>query len=178
MLWSLSVWAAPGVLLPHKRNAMRAYATDIIDMGKKYCTVNRLVLENKSLSTWGHHHHSSKRDSRLGIFPYKTQCLKLQEKVSTINLHWKLEAYGKTVLPDKSILIGHKMVENATLDKPKFRYFGWFSNIVQNKENSQKFDLKKRRKRNKLHWWNNWIFWAEKKIYFVKIQDFVFLKVS
>ena len=45
ILWSLSVWAAPGVLLPHNRNAMRAYATEIMDMGKKYCTVNRLVLQ-------------------------------------------------------------------------------------------------------------------------------------
>ena len=35
-----------------------------------------------------------------------TQCLKITEKVSFyITSIWKSEAYGQTVLPDKSILI-------------------------------------------------------------------------
>ena len=30
---------------------------------------------------------------------------------------WKLEAYGQTVLPDRSLLIGQKLVENAKIEK-------------------------------------------------------------
>ena len=40
---------------------------------------------------------------------------------------WKTEACGQTVLPDRSVLIGQKWVENA---KIKMRHFGWFSNTV------------------------------------------------
>ena len=29
---------------------------------------------------------------------------------------WKSEAYGQTVLPDKSLLIGHKLVESAEME--------------------------------------------------------------
>ena len=32
---------------------------------------------------------------------------------------WKTEAYGQTVLPDKSVLVGQKLVENAKV--PKFK---------------------------------------------------------
>ena len=41
---------------------------------------------------------------------------------------WKPEACGQTVLPDKSVLIGQKLVENA---KIKMRHFESFSNNVQ-----------------------------------------------
>ena len=41
-----------------------------------------------------------------------TQCLKITEKVSFyIESIWKSEAYGQTVLPDKSILKGQKIGE-------------------------------------------------------------------
>ena len=33
---------------------------------------------------------------------------------------WKPEAYGQTVLPDRSILIGQKLVENAKMLKFKY----------------------------------------------------------
>ena len=32
---------------------------------------------------------------------------------------WKSEAGGQTVLPDKSLLIGQKLVENAKIQKSK-----------------------------------------------------------
>ena len=41
---------------------------------------------------------------------------------------WKPEACGQTELPDRSVLIGQKLVENA---KIQMRYFEWFSNNVQ-----------------------------------------------
>ena len=30
---------------------------------------------------------------------------------------WKPEAYGQTVLPDKQILVGQKLMENAKIEK-------------------------------------------------------------
>ena len=42
-----------------------------------------------------------------------TQCLKITEKVSFyITSIWKSEAYGQTVLPDKSILKEQNLVKN------------------------------------------------------------------
>ena len=38
---------------------------------------------------------------------------------------WKSEACGQTVLPDRSVLIGQKMVENAKIKQIKF-------NIISN----------------------------------------------
>ena len=40
---------------------------------------------------------------------------------------WKPEVCGQTVLPDRSILIGSKLVENAKIQK---RHFGWFLKIM------------------------------------------------
>ena len=36
---------------------------------------------------------------------------------------WKPEACGQTVLPDRSVLIGQKLVENAKIPKIHMRYF-------------------------------------------------------
>ncbi len=36
---------------------------------------------------------------------------------------WKLEACGQTVLPDRSVLIGQKLVENAKIQKIWMRHF-------------------------------------------------------
>ena len=38
---------------------------------------------------------------------------------------WKPEASGQTVLPDRSVLIGQKLVENV---KIQMGHFEWFSN--------------------------------------------------
>ena len=35
----------------------------------------------------------------------------------------KTEAYGQTVLPDRSVLIGQKLVENATIQKYQMPHF-------------------------------------------------------
>ena len=40
-------------------------------------------------------------------------------KVLNLASFWKLEANGQTVLPDRSILIGQKLVENAKIQKFK-----------------------------------------------------------
>ena len=47
---------------------------------------------------------------------------------------WKPEACGQTVLPDRSVLIGQKLVVNAKIAKIQMRHFGWFSNIVDQPE--------------------------------------------
>ena len=50
---------------------------------------------------------------------------------------WKSEACGQTALPDRSLLIEQKLVENAkiTEKKIKMRHFEIFSNNVKNKNN-------------------------------------------
>ena len=40
---------------------------------------------------------------------------------------WKTWACGQTVLPDLSVFVGQKLVENAKIQK---RHFEWFSNTV------------------------------------------------
>ena len=52
----------------------------------------------------------------------------MPKKGSILTSFWKPEACGQTVLPDRSDLIGQKLVENA---KIQMRHFGWFSNTVQ-----------------------------------------------
>ena len=42
---------------------------------------------------------------------------------------WKPEAYGQTVLPDRSILIGQKLVENAIIEKFKCDILGDFQTL-------------------------------------------------
>ena len=47
---------------------------------------------------------------------------------------WKIEACSQTVLPDRSILIGQKLVENAKIQKFKWNILGdfqtmWFATI-------------------------------------------------
>ena len=45
-------------------------------------------------------------------------------KMVNLASFWKTEAYAQTV----SILIGQKLVENATVETCKWDIFGWFSN--------------------------------------------------
>ena len=40
-------------------------------------------------------------------------------KMVNLASFWKPEACGQTVLPDRSILIGHKLMENAKVQKFK-----------------------------------------------------------
>ena len=42
---------------------------------------------------------------------------------------WNPEACGQTVLPDGSILMRQKLMENAKIEKFQIRYFGLLSNI-------------------------------------------------
>ena len=49
------------------------------------------------------------------------------QKYSILASFWKPEACGQTVLPDRSVLIGQKLVQNA---KIQMRHFGQFSNDV------------------------------------------------
>ena len=44
-------------------------------------------------------------------------------KCSILASFQKPEAYGQTVLPDRSVLIGQKLVENAKMPKIQMRYF-------------------------------------------------------
>ena len=42
---------------------------------------------------------------------------------------WKPEACGQTVLPDKSVLIGQKLVENAKIENFKWYILGDFQTM-------------------------------------------------
>ena len=42
---------------------------------------------------------------------------------------WKGEACGQTVLPDRSILVGQKLVENAKIEKFKWDILGDFQTM-------------------------------------------------
>ena len=44
---------------------------------------------------------------------------------------WKPEACGQTVLPDRSILHGQKLVENAKIEKLKCDILGDFKTLCQ-----------------------------------------------
>ena len=61
------------------------------------------------------------------------RCLNITEKVA---YNISSEACGQTVLPDRSILIRQKLVENAKKWKVQMRHFGWFSNTVEEDEKS------------------------------------------
>ena len=92
ILWSLSVWAAPGVLLPHNRNAMRAYATEIMDMGKKYCTVNRLVLQGAENKRRDCQHEGTIiiQASKKGIFHHTITLKGIWQNVKKRDLYWNM----------------------------------------------------------------------------------------
>ena len=51
-------------------------------------------------------------------------------KIVNLASFWKPEALVQTVLPDMSILVEQKLVENAKIEKLKMRHFEWFSNTV------------------------------------------------
>ena len=55
--------------------------------------------------------------------------------MSILASFWKPEAWGQTVLPDRSISIGQKLVENAKMKKLN-ETFGWFSkNLAPSSQN-------------------------------------------
>ena len=56
------------------------------------------------------------------------------QKWSIFASFWKFETYGQTVLPDRLLLRGQKLVKKA---KIQMRHFGWFSNTVHTLDNSQ-----------------------------------------
>ena len=72
--------------------------------------------------------HSTLRAKRATItFWVDKSLLKMPKMVQFWRVFWKPEACGQTVLPDRSVLIGQKLAENA---KIQMRLFGWFSNTV------------------------------------------------
>ena len=56
------------------------------------------------------------------------KCQKCQ-KWSIWRVFWKHEACGQTVLPDRSVLIGHKLAENAKIEKYKCDILGNFQTM-------------------------------------------------
>ena len=62
-----------------------------------------------------------------------SRCLKIVEKVSFNIASEASYIYilsGQTVLPDRSIVRGQKLLKNAKIQKSKMRHFELFSNIV------------------------------------------------
>ena len=51
------------------------------------------------------------------------------QKWSILASFWKPEACGQTVLPDRSVLIGQKVVENAKIEKFKCDILGDFQTL-------------------------------------------------
>ena len=49
--------------------------------------------------------------------------------VQFLTSFWKSEACGQTVLPDKSVFIGQKLVENAKIQKFKYDILSNFKTI-------------------------------------------------
>ena len=54
-------------------------------------------------------------------------------KMLNLASFWKPEACGQTVLPDRSILIGQKLVENAKIEKFKWDILGDFQTLCMSK---------------------------------------------
>ena len=52
--------------------------------------------------------------------------IKNEKKMVHFGGYWKNEACSQTVLPDRPILIGQKMVENAKIRKIKYDIFNQF----------------------------------------------------
>ena len=50
-------------------------------------------------------------------------------KMVNLASFWKTEAYGQTVLPEKSVLVGQKLVENAKIQKFKCDILSNFQTI-------------------------------------------------
>ena len=48
---------------------------------------------------------------------------------SILAIFWKPEGFSQTVLPDRLILIGQKLVENAKIEKSKCDILGNFQNM-------------------------------------------------
>ena len=44
---------------------------------------------------------------------------------------WKPKVFGQTALPDRSILIGQKLVENAKTEKFKWDIFAYFQTMCK-----------------------------------------------
>ena len=55
--------------------------------------------------------------------------IKNAKNVSILASFWKPEACGQTVLPDRSILIGQKLVANVKIEKFKWDILGDFQTI-------------------------------------------------
>ena len=57
----------------------------------------------------------------------RTPFTKINKKNAKNNLFWRVlhkpEDCGKTVLPDRSLYIGQKFVENAKIEKAQMRHF-------------------------------------------------------
>ena len=49
---------------------------------------------------------------------------------------WKPKACGQTVLPDRSVLIGQKLVENAKIEKFKCDILGDFQTLCEHSSES------------------------------------------
>ena len=49
-----------------------------------------------------------------------------------VQFFWKPETCGQTVLPDRSVLIGQKLVENAKIKKMKWDILGDFQTMWEN----------------------------------------------
>ena len=72
-------------------------------------------------------------------------------KMSILTSFWKPEACGQTVLPDRSILRGQKLVENAKIKKSNATFWVIFKQCVLGKS-QQKCDKSCLKDKNSCCW--------------------------
>ena len=76
--------------------------------------------------------HLSLREKRATFtFWVDKSSLKIAKNGPIWPVFENLKACGQTELPDRSVLICQKLVENTKTKKIQMRHFGWFSNTVE-----------------------------------------------
>ena len=80
--------------------------------------------------------HSTLRAKRATFtFLVDKSSFKMPKMVNLASF-WKTEAFGQTVLPDRSVLIGQKLVENAKIEKFKWDILDDFQTMWHSRKNS------------------------------------------
>ena len=90
----------------------------------KFFCLTATVFENHRKSLVQHCERSE-----LRLHFEWTKVNKKCQKLSILASFWKPEACGQTVLPDRSVLIGQKLVKNAKLQKFKCDILGDFQTM-------------------------------------------------
>ena len=119
--WIYDQFNANGTFLGHWIKLFISFGGSSIDLNIDW-TSNKNVH-----SVWKSHKksHSTLRAKRA-TFPFRIK----NAKMFHFGEFFKLDVFGQTVLPDRLIQIGQKLVKSTKNLKIQMRHFGWFSNTV------------------------------------------------